>query len=336
MVISKYRTFSLTKRAINNYLFRKPLCVSFEVTHSCNAKCKHCHLGGHVDENRVSPERFGEICRKLNPVIAQVSGGEPLMRKDLEDIVRAFRKPNRAPYIDITTNGILLTKERYYKLLQAGIDQFGVSLDYPDSRHDTFRGFPGLFNRIEKLAEEIKGEKDKAITLICVIHSNNYKDLIRMVELCNDWKVKINFSIYTWLRTNDKNYLLNKQQIKEFRGIVAKLMELNKKYRNIFTSQYVFNGMIKFFENQSIPNCQTGNKFFNVNPNGTISPCGLIIKDYSSQKELREKFSRQNSCTFCYTSIRANTEKPIYFLFKDNLEFFKKYLKNIQFNLFHK
>ena len=323
MVISKNRALSLTKRAIHNYLFKKPLCVSFEVTHSCNANCKHCHLGGRVKENKTSPDRFGEICRTLNPVIAQVSGGEPLMREDLEDIIKAFKRPNRAPYIDITTNGILLTKERYEKLLRAGIDQIGLSLDYPDNRHDTFRGFPGLFNRIEKLIKELDGVKDKAITLICVIHSENYKDLIKMVELCNDWKIKINFTIYTWLRTNNKGLLLNKQQIKEFRGIVAELMERNKKYKSIFTSQYIFDGMIKFFENHSMPHCQTGTRFFNVNPDGTLSPCGLIIKNYDSQKELLEKFSRHNSCTFCYTSIRANAEKPIYHLFNDNFKFFK-------------
>lgn len=324
-MITKTRTISLTKRAIHNYIFQKPFCVSFEITHNCNAKCTHCHLGGHVDEQRASPERLGQICRELNPLIAQLSGGEPLLRKDVEDIVRAFRRPNRAPYIDITTNGFLLTREKYDTLLHAGIDQFGISLDYPDDRHDTFRGIPGLFHRIETLIEGLNGENDKAITLLCVIQRDNFRDLIRMVELANDWNVKINFSTYTWLRTDDKTYLLAPQEIEEFRQIVTRLMELREKYQNIFTSRYVFDMMIKFFENHSTPNCRTGVKFFNVNPNGTISPCGLIIKNYGSQKELREKFSCTNSCTYCYTSIRANTEKPLYHLLRDNIQGFQKY-----------
>ena len=325
MVTSTYRKFSIAKRAIHNFIFQRPFCVSFELTHNCNAKCKHCHLGGHVVENRASPEKFGEMCRMLNPVIAQLSGGEPLLRRDLEDIVRAVKRPNRAPFVNITTNGVLLTKEKYYKLRQAGIDQFSISLDYPDDRHDTFRGVPGLFGRISNLISELQEEKNNDIILIAVITSDNYRDLIRMMELANDWNVKINFSSYTWLRTNNKNYLLNSQQIEEFKGIIDKLLELNKKYKNMFTSEYVFNGMINFFENQSIPNCRTGWRFLNVNPDGTISPCGLIIKDYKSQKELQDKFSRTNSCTFCYTSIRANTEKPISFIVKDNLKNIKRY-----------
>ena len=166
-MISNTRAISLTKRAINNYIFQKPFCVSFEITHCCNAKCKHCHLGGHVDEHRASPEQLGQICREINPVIAQISGGEPLLRNDVEEIVKEFRRPNRAPYIDMTTNGFLLTTEKYHTLLHAGIDQFGISLDYPDDRHDEFRGIRGLFQRIEKLVTGLNGANDKAITLIC-------------------------------------------------------------------------------------------------------------------------------------------------------------------------
>ncbi len=54
-------------------------------------------------------------------------------------------------------------------------------------------------------------------------------------------------------------------------------------------------------------------KFFNVNPDGTLSPCGLIITDFKSQGEMYENFSKVNTCTQCFTSLRANCEKS----FKD-------------------
>jgi hypothetical protein len=43
----------------------------------------------------------------------------------------------------------------------------------------------------------------------------------------------------------------------------------------------------------------------------------LIIKDYCTRRDLMKKFSANNSCTSCYTSIRANTEKPLFHLIKD-------------------
>jgi MoaA/NifB/PqqE/SkfB family radical SAM enzyme len=323
-MISRMRMLSFTKRALYNYMAKRPLAISFEVTHNCNARCKQCHLGGRIVENQASPEQLGRICHALKPVVAQISGGEPLLRHDLLEIVHAFKRPGRAPYIDITTNGLLLTTEKYYKLLQAGVDQVAISLDYPDERHDEFRRVPGLFQRIKKVIESLNHEKCKDITLICVVQRDNYKDLVRIAQLAADWRVKVSFSAYTWLRTFDKSYLLNAGDIKEFRRITARLIEMRKRFGHISTTPYVWDNMAKFFENRSWPNCRTGWRFHNVNPDGTFSPCGLIIKDFRSQRELREKFSRTNTCTSCYTSIRGNTEKPIQYLFTDYLNRWQK------------
>lgn len=314
------RSTSLAKRGIKNFFLKRPFCVSFEITYRCNAHCKHCHLGGPVDEQRATPQRYGELCRELKPLIAQVSGGEPLLRKDLEQIIKALKSQNGAPYIIVTTNGVLLTKERYFNLLQAGVDEFSLSLDFPDSRHDDFRRVPGLFNRIENLMEDLKSENDKAITLSGVVHRENFRDLIRMAELAREWNVKMNFSTYTWLRTKKKEYLIPENELPEFKKIVKRLLEFKRKHKTIFTSDYVFKKMIEFFEKESQLDCQAGEKFLVVNPDGTLSPCGLIIKKYDSQKEMKKDFPKDNDCHFCYTSIRANSEKTVKHLFKDSIK----------------
>lgn len=315
------RTLSLAKRGLVNYLTKKPLCLSFEITHRCNANCKHCNRGGPVDEEQASAQTYGERARELKPVVIQLSGGEPLLRKDLEQIIESIRNPRGAPYIVVITNGILLTKEKYFRLREAGTDEFSISLDYPDERHDEFRRVPGLFGHIKELVKELISVNENAITLCCVVQSDNYRDLIRMAHLAKEWNVRMNFSIYNTLRTNDQKYMLSKDQIEELKEIIKELLKLKKKYKNIYTSSYMFKRMPEFFEKGSIPNCRTGERFFNVNPDGTLSPCGLIIKDYKSQKELLENFSRNSDCTYCYTSIRANTEKPLRYLIKDSLNF---------------
>lgn len=320
---SLVRTLSLANRGIKNYFTKRPFCVSFEVTHCCNARCKHCHLGGPVDEQRATPQRFGEIYRELKPLVAQISGGEPLLRKDLEQIVEAIRTPNRAPYIIVTTNGVLLTKERYLRLREAGVDEFSLSLDYPDERQDEFRRVPGLFRRIERLFKELESENNKAITLSCVVQSDNFREIIRLVELALIWNVNINFSTYTYLRTENKAYMLSKEEIKELKEIIKKLLKFKRKHKNISTSDYMFKRMPEFFEKGAIPDCRTGERFLNANPDGTLSPCGLIITNYESQKELLKNFSKNNTCSYCYTSIRANTEKPGWYLIKDGLNFLR-------------
>lgn len=317
------RTISLAKRGARNYFTKRPFCVSFEVTRNCNAKCRHCHLGGTREEVRATPQKYGKICAEIKPVVAQVSGGEPLLRRDLEEIIEALRNQNGAPYIVVTTNGVLLTKERYLSLREAGVDEFSLSFDYPDERHDEFRGVPGLFKRIEALIQGLKSIDDNGIILSCVVQSDNFRDLIQMAELARDWNVCLNFSTYTPLRTNDKSYMLSKQELEELREVIKKLCELKKRSKNIYASDFVFKKMIEFFEKGKLPDCRAGRRFLVVNPDGSLSPCGLIIEEYRSQKEIKEEFMKNNQCEYCYTSIRANSEKPLKYLIKDNIKSLK-------------
>lgn len=312
---------SMAGRGVGNYFRKKPFCVSFEITYSCNARCAHCHLGGPVpDEKRATPEQYAQRCRELKPLVAQVSGGEPLLRNDVEEIVTALKKQGGASYIVLTTNGATLTKKKYNRLRQAGVDAFSLSFDFPDERHDTFRGIPGLFNKIVRLLEEVQNEENPAIALSGVVQRENFRDLIAMSDFARKYGVKMNFSTYTWLRTKKQEFMIAGEELEELKEIIKKLRKHKKKYHTIVASDYVFTKMIEFFENQAIPNCRAGERFLVVNPDASLSPCGLIIKNYNSRRELLRDFLKNNTCSDCYTSIRANTEKPVKYLILDSLK----------------
>ena len=311
---------SIAKRGVLNYFKNRPLCVSFEITHDCNAGCQHCHRGGKVDKQRATPRRFGEIYSVLKSPVIQISGGEPLLRKDLKHIIEATKQPDGTPYIILVTNGSLLTEEKYHNLRRIGVDVYSISLDYPDERHDEFRNIPGLFQHIKTLIKKLNPEKDKAITLNTVVHSKNFRELPRMSVLAGEWGVTINFSPYTWLRTNDKSFMISKEELPEFKDIIKKLIYLKRKNNTIRTTDSFFYDMVEFFENESMPDCHAGERFLVVNPDGSFSPCGLIIKDYNSWKKLKEDFTKHNTCTYCHTCIRSSTEKPLNNLIKGGLK----------------
>lgn len=313
------RSLSLLKRGAVNYCSGRPLCVSFEVTRNCNARCRHCHLGEPIDEERAAPEVFGKICRELKPVVAQVSGGEPLLRDDIEAIVGALRRKNRAPVVVLTTNGSLLTPDKYRRLFDAGVDHFSISCDFPDERHDEFRKIPGLFGRIKDLLGSLKANGGHAVTLACVVHRENLRDLLDIAELGRKWGAHVNFSAYTWLRTSERELLIPPEELAELKTVIARLREHKRRYGVVRTSDFVFRKMIEYFEHGALPGCRAGERFLVVNPDGSLSPCGLIMGEYRSQREVVERFSRQNTCADCYTSIRGNSEKPARYLIMDNL-----------------
>lgn len=327
MVVLLMNTFMRDLRlavcGIKNYITNSPLCASFEITYRCNALCQHCHLHHVQDKELASPEHYAEICHRLKPVVAQISGGEPLLRRDLLDIIRKIKNSNGTPFIVLTTNGVLLTKEKYEQLIDAGVDEISLSLDYPDKRHDDFRSVPGLFNKIVNLLSDLGAKNGKAITVSCVVQRNNYKDLIGIAEFAHKWGINANFSTYTWLRTNDKSLSIPKDEIFLLKEIIEQLISYKKKYKNIRASDYVLRKIPEFFENENIGDCRAGERFLIINPDGTMSPCGLVLGEYRSKKELHKKFSNNNTCGDCYTSIRANTEKPWYYHIKDNINFFQ-------------
>jgi pyrroloquinoline quinone biosynthesis protein E len=248
-----------------------------------------------------------------------VSGGEPLLRKDLEEIVTALKEKGKAVYITMTTNGALLDKRRYDSLRKAGVDLFSLSLDYPDKRQDEFRGIPGLFKKITRLLAEIQNLEDKAITLSCVVQRDNYRDLPQMAEFAKSWRIKLNLSTYTWLRTKNKEYLIPEDELLELEAVIDTLRAHKKKHPNVIASEYTFTKMMEYFKNLAVGNCRAGEKFLIVNPDATLSPCGLHIGNYASQTEIIRNFLKNNTCGNCMTSIRANTEKPLKYLLTDAL-----------------
>ncbi|RJR28873.1 MAG: 12,18-didecarboxysiroheme deacetylase [Desulfobacteraceae bacterium] len=126
---------------------KKPVVV-WNVTRSCNLKCIHCYA--HAVRRNPEPELETEqAIRVLDDLAAfgapvvLFSGGEPLLRHDLDRLARyAVEKGMRAV---ISTNGTLITRKRARELKEVGLSYVGVSLDGLEKVHDHFRGETGAF-----------------------------------------------------------------------------------------------------------------------------------------------------------------------------------------------
>jgi Predicted Fe-S oxidoreductases len=109
--VSPLQAIKLVRRGIHNYITKRPLVVGYEVTLSCNLNCRHCDLGKFIkDEKQIKPEVYGDLTRRLSPVVAIFSGGEPLLRKDITAIVKAVKQSDGTPYLILVSNGMLLNE----------------------------------------------------------------------------------------------------------------------------------------------------------------------------------------------------------------------------------
>lgn len=304
-----------------NTLTRKPWAISIEVTHNCTANCFHCDKGEVIpNEKQATAEEYRRIVNSIRPLVVQISGGEPLMRDDILDIIRRQKNPGRLPVIVFVTNASLLTEEKYDELKRAGVDQFSISIDFPDRRHDENRRIPGLFARLDKLIPALTARGNNDITMITAVHKKNYPYLLDMLNIVRKWGARYNLSMYTAGRTGNFDLIIaSPDDLMAFRKMIDNLIDELRNGASFFSTEPVLNRYYRFFENGgSAGNCKAGVRSLVVNPDGTLCPCAMKKSTaFQTHKDLKLSFSKTNTCDRCFISLRANTEKPVRELVRD-------------------
>jgi MoaA/NifB/PqqE/SkfB family radical SAM enzyme len=328
MNLSTGMTVRMAAHGLWNTLRRKALSVSFEVTHACTANCWHCNWGGPIAETRLEPEQYGAICRELDPVVSHVSGGEPLARGDVDEIVRAMYNPGRLPFLVVVSNASLLTPERFLRLKRAGMHQLSLSIDFPDDRHSEFRRIPGLFDRMQRVVPECARIGDHGdVVLNCCLTAWNFREAPAIVDLAERWGVSVNFSAYTPLRVDDASGLVtDPAQHAALRRSIEDVLAMQRAGKPVYTSERVMWRYYRFLTGGRIPGCQAGYKFVVINPDGRLTPCAMVMAYYYDLPTMQREFSCRNTCTECYISTRAGTEKGAREFFADGAVLLRRML----------
>src|SRR5688572_28502431 len=137
--------------------FARPYVVSWNLTYRCNLACEHCYLdagpgkvrtAAFADRSELSTE---QCCRVIDEIAAFapecvtiLTGGEPLLRRDIVEIVR--RASERGLWVVVGTNGVKITENVATRLAEAGGRGLSLSLDALDpDRHDRFRKVRGAW-----------------------------------------------------------------------------------------------------------------------------------------------------------------------------------------------
>lgn len=134
-------------RTVHNERKTGPLFV-WNLTSRCNLKCGHCYRDSDpgCKETELSDEKclelVGEI-QALHPPIVLLSGGEPLLRKNIFSIIKKCKTAGLR--VGLSTNGTLIDRDLARKIQKNDVDYVGVSVDGKKETHDAFRGQSGAF-----------------------------------------------------------------------------------------------------------------------------------------------------------------------------------------------
>jgi radical SAM protein with 4Fe4S-binding SPASM domain len=138
--------------------------VSWNLTQRCNLHCAHCYMSAFAGAD-TSQELATAECRRVIDDIAAVNpnvfmiltGGEPLLRKDIFDL--AAYSADKGFTVVLGTNGVLLREPQARQMRQSGIQGASISLDSTDApQHDAFRQLPGAWRGAIRATEALRGE----------------------------------------------------------------------------------------------------------------------------------------------------------------------------------
>ncbi len=289
---------------------QRPVLLNFEVTMRCNARCGFCDYWKTPPEARDAEiAQFAEIARHFSPMLVTFTGGEPTLRRDLEAIVASVRQAVRYTYVQLITHGGMLSLERAQSLWAAGVDQFNISLDYLDERHDRARGIPGLTAKILELVPRMRAAGIGGIRFNTVIKQDNLDQLIPIVERAAELGGGVNFSLYTDFKNGNREHLIGAEQQAMLERTVQALLAYKQRRRGIITnSDHYLEQIPRYVRGDMTEPCQSGRTTIHIDPQGQVRRCPDFPADGPWQQY---RGYAPIDCNACYYACRGEAQAPL-------------------------
>ena len=196
-----------------------PLALIAELTHRCPLHCVYCSnpLELQARTSELSTEVWSRVFREAaeaGVLQADLTGGEPLARTDIVDLVRAAR--DAGLYVNLITSGLPMDEARLAALVEAGLDH--IQLSFQGAHEDIANEISGARSHSQKLRvlEWLKSYR-VAVTLNFVIHRRNIDQLQEMLALAESSSATriefANVQYYGWAFANRENLLPTRRQL---------------------------------------------------------------------------------------------------------------------------
>ena len=255
-------------------LAERPYALLAELTYRCPLHCPYCsNPVQSAERGELNPEQWERVIREAATLgVLQIgfSGGEPLLRKDLEALVQVARETGL--YTNLITSGLGLNESRAKQLAETGLDN--IQLSFQAAEEELADSLAGVRNtHARKLrAVEIIRENGIALSLNVVLHRFNISrlpEIIDFAETLGATRLELaNTQYYGWAFRNRSLLLPSRDQV-EAASQVA--WAARRRLRGVMEVLYV---LPDYFTGRPKP-CMNGwgRKYLTVNPHGFVLPC---------------------------------------------------------------
>lgn len=267
------------------------MIISWNTTQACNIQCLHCYRDAGVKQD---DELTTEQGKKLLTEIAQagfkimiLSGGEPLMRGDIYELIRHARSVGLRPVLG--TNGLLITPEVAVKLKEAGLAVAGISLDSKDkSRHDWFRQSEGAW---EKTLAGMKACQEAGLPfqIHTTVSSLNEDEITDITDLAVKVGAIAHHIFFLVPAGRGKNIEETTLKTQAYEALLTRILE-KKQQVPIEIKPTCAPQFMRIAKQKNIPmrysrGCLAGTSYCVIIPNGDVQPCPYLPMKVGNVKQ---------------------------------------------------
>ena len=252
-----------------------PYAVLMELSHRCPLQCPYCT--NPIDLERASGELTTEEWKRvmdeavdMGVLHVHYSGGEPTVRKDLEELIEHAAKLGL--YSNLITSGVLLNKARVQRFAELGLDHVQISFqDTTSEVGDWVAGYDGAHEKKQQVARWVR-DVGMPLTVNAVMHRHNLHHLEEMIQMAVDLDAErievAQVQYYAWAFRNRIAFLPTREQL-------DKAVEIVEEARERLKGVLAFDFVVPDYYAQRPKSCMGGwgRQFINISPSGKVLPC---------------------------------------------------------------
>ncbi|MDH3254123.1 MAG: radical SAM protein [Acidobacteriota bacterium] len=282
----------------------RPYVVSWNLTYRCNLACEHCYLdaGGKPsglpvvtdsafsDRSELDTEGcfrvVDEIASLAPEALTILTGGEPLLRRDILEIIRYAH--SRELWVVVGTNGVLVTESLAGTLAEAGVRGMALSLDSLDPEiHDGFRRVRGAFSNTVEGAKVLT-KNDLSFIIQTTVGTHNQDQLEAIADFAHEELGAKVWNLY-FLVPSGRGAFVSDLTTDQYDEVLVSVLGLQKKYRdrmlvNAKCAPHYLRSVLA--DDPSSPfvksfsggagGCPAGTQYLGIRPNGDVTPCPYL------------------------------------------------------------
>jgi len=289
------------------------------VTRRCNYRCAGCNVWREQDNEELSTEEIKrglDVLRKLGVVEVLISGGNPLLRADIDEIIEYA---SRYFFTTVYDNGSMAA-EKIDALRHANFVAISIDSLNPE-KNDRIRGVKGAWKRAMETVEKLHREGINVSVTPTISQANLY-EIVDFTKYFLNKGIPVWYSLYSYDVTECSNSLfkIGKEEnvflIRDRDAMVKvcdALLEMKRKDDNVLVTTKVLEAVKHLYlDNKRIWRCRALQNFFVINHRGEVAGCHLhepvasifeLPNLWKSEKfeALRKKYSECERCTYlCY------------------------------------